>query len=316
MTRKHVTNLLIDEESVAANNLVCPFNFCYVVLSIEAKDMISQKTSRKSYNESSIKVIGHNEFAMNAPTVADDTEADEEQEPSLGQKLQELSVTEAPPKESHKPTQKPAAVVAASAGSLQQVLVQALHSNDKKLLETCLRNSAPETIHTTVQRLPTAYVIPLLTKLIEKFEEKPGRAPVLLEWIKAVLLIHTAYLMTVPDLISKLSAFYQALDTRLAVFPKLLALRGRLDLIQSQIRRRSQKATQLDNLDQGAMMYFEEDSDVEAEAPQTESDADADAGEILSEQEEEEDEEMEEADDVDDDYESDNDDDDEGSDQD
>jgi len=120
-----------------------------------------------------------------------------------------------------------------------------------------------------VRRLPTEYLIPLLLELIQKFQEKPGRAPALLIWIKSVLLIHTAYLMTVPDLVGKLSNFYQALDTRLGVFPKLLALRGRLDIVQSQVNVKSYSNIndkQLQRAQLAENVYVELDSDDEAEA--------------------------------------------------
>ncbi|KAI9275437.1 WD40-repeat-containing domain protein [Phascolomyces articulosus] len=251
LTRQAAVNNLINSGSVAANNL---------------------KTTQKSYNEASVKVIGNTDFAIKAPTMEDHIEqassataATTNAEPSLAQRLNEMGVDDEATKgdkgikkKSNKPTTP-------SAGSLQQVLLQALHSGDKALLEACLTQEKPEVVHTTIQRLPTAYVIPLMLQLIAKFQNSPGRGTGLLVWIKAVLLIHTTYLMTVPDLVAQLSTFYQALDARLAVFPKLLALRGRLDLIQNQINNRS-RYSQQDDMENGVMgVYVEEDSDDEAE---------------------------------------------------
>lgn len=130
---------------------------------------------------------------------------------------------------------------APSSQSLQAALVQALHSKDTALLEGCLRQRNTDVIATTVRRLPTSYVIPLLLQLIDKFQEKPVRAQEIMDWIKPVLQIHTAYLMTVPDLVGKLSNFYQVMDTRVSVLPKLQTLTGRLDIVTTQIDTRAHK---------------------------------------------------------------------------
>lgn len=250
LTRQPITNYLIDTASIAANNL---------------------RTTRKAYDESAVTVIGNTDFAVKAPTMASneqDDEQDENAELSIEQKLQSLDVVDTTTK-NKKTTNKKKTIDTPSAGSLQTVLVQALHSNDSGLLEACLQHSKPDVINSTVRRLPTEYLIPLLMELIQKFQEKPGRAPVLLIWIKSVLLIHTAYLMTVPDLVGKLSNFYQALDTRLGVFPKLLALRGRLDIVQSQVNVKSYSNIndkQLQRAQLAENVYVELDSDDEAEA--------------------------------------------------
>ncbi|KAI8148900.1 WD40-repeat-containing domain protein [Fennellomyces sp. T-0311] len=259
LTRQAIVNNLISSGSVAANNL---------------------KTTQKSYNEASVKVIGNTDFAIRNPTAEDGTEVSAE--PSIEQKLNEMGVDETKDEAGKK--KKSNGISAPSVGSLQQVLVQALHSNDKDLLRACLIHEKPEVVRTTVQRLPTAYVIPLMLQLIARFQGSPSRGAGLLEWIKAVLMIHTTYLMTVPDLVSQLANFYQALDARLAVFPKLLALRGRLDLIQNQIDTRSRYKE--DNEIGVAGVYVEEDSDEEAE--QEDEVAMSEDEEYISEDEDEE----------------------------
>lgn len=252
LSRQPVTNFLIDTASIAANNL---------------------RTTRKAYDESTVTVVGNTDFAIAQPTMAP-----EQEELSIEQKLQSLDVIDTPVTKSKKSNKKKEIQVPA-AGSLQTVLVQALHSNDTGLLEACLQHSRPDVINNTIRRLPTEYLIPLLLELIQKFQEKPGRAPVLLLWIKFILLIHTAYLMTVPNLVGKLSNFYQALDTRVGVFPKLLALRGRLDIVQSQVNVKSYSNIndkQLQRAQVAENVYVEMDSDDEAEAEEELSSMDED----------------------------------------
>jgi U3 small nucleolar RNA-associated protein 5 len=252
LSRQPITNYLIDTASIAANNL---------------------RTTRKAYDESAVTVVGNTDFAIKAPTMAannndEDEENQDNEEPSIEQKLQSLDVVDTT-NTKKKSNNKKKTIDTPSAGSLQTVLVQALHSNDADLLEACLQHTKVDVINNTIRRLPTEYLIPLLLDLITKFQEKPGRAPVLLIWIKSVLTIHTAYLMTVPNLVGKLSNFYQALDTRLGVFPKLLALRGRLDIVQSQVNVKSYSNIndkQLQRAQLAENVYVELDSDDEAEA--------------------------------------------------
>lgn len=241
LTRQPAGNLLINDDSAAAENV---------------------KASRKQYDESSVKVVGATDFAIQNPTMKEDVEM-AEPDMSIEEKLQEMHVEENGSQPSTK--RKTDKGLVPSAGSLQTVLTQALHANDRALLEACLEHNKPEVIQTTVQRVPTAYIIPLLNELIARFQESPNRASRLMVWIRIVLMVHTTYLMTVPDLVYKLSSFYQALDVRLSVFPKLLALQGRLDLIQNQIEIRSKFVAEQEGAEHAQNVYVEEDSDDDAE---------------------------------------------------
>lgn len=259
LSRQPITNYLIDTSSIAANNL---------------------RTTRKAYDESAVTVIGNTDFAIKGPTMAIHTtegQAEEEEgeegaetvELTIEQKLESLDVSNTKSKKKNNNNKKKTTIDTPSAGSLRTVLVQALHTNDAGLLEACLQHYKTDVIDNTVRKLPTEYLIPLLLELITRFQEKPIRAPILLVWIKSVLLIHTAYLMTVPDLVGKLSNFYQALDTRVGVFPKLLALRGRLDIVQSQVNVKSYSNINDKQLQRAQLpenVYVELDSDDEAEA--------------------------------------------------
>lgn len=89
------------------------------------------------------------------------------------------------------------------------MLVQALHSNDTALIEECLSNTNESIVRNTVVRLPTPLVGKFLISIVSKLEAKPNRGLMLLVWIRAILLVHTSYLMTVPDLAQMLSGLYR-----------------------------------------------------------------------------------------------------------
>ena len=97
------------------------------------------------------------------------------------------------------------------ASSLTRTLIQALHSSDSGLLETCLAHTNATLIQNTVQRLPSQLAVPLITACVERLGRgkragrgKGGgagagaqRGTGLVRWIRAALLVHGGYLLTV-----------------------------------------------------------------------------------------------------------------------
>ncbi|KAI0063200.1 NUC189-domain-containing protein [Artomyces pyxidatus] len=142
---------------------------------------------------------------------------------------------------------------AASSITLTRTLTQALHSSDTRLLESCLTHTDAALILNTVRRLPPQLAVPLLNACVERLGrgKRAGtgngrgggagsqRATGLLRWIKTVLVIHSAHLMTMPDLVARLSALHATLTTRLTLQESLLSLSGRLDMVLQQIELRT-----------------------------------------------------------------------------
>jgi len=145
---------------------------------------------------------------------------------SLGQRLTALSGVnvrptsddsgdETPPntkytkKSLNNKTQNELSVVPAN--SLTRTLIQALHSSDSRLLETCLAHSDQSLIRNTVRRLPSQLAVPLITACTERLGRgaragnmKGGgggassqRGSALIVWVKTVLAVHSGHLMTV-----------------------------------------------------------------------------------------------------------------------
>jgi len=140
-------------------------------------------------------------------------------------------------------------IIPVPANALSRTLTQALHSSDARLLETCLAHSDQTIIRNTVQRLPPQLAVPLVTACVERLGRghrganlKGGgggasaqRGSALIRWVKAVLVVHTAHLMNIPDLVARLSGLHATLSSRLLLQDRLLTLNGRLDLVLSQI---------------------------------------------------------------------------------
>ncbi|KAI0358952.1 NUC189-domain-containing protein [Trametes cingulata] len=150
-------------------------------------------------------------------------------------------------------SRKGAPVDAVPASSLTRTLIQALHSSDSRLLETCLAHSDPTLIRNTVRRLPPQLAVPLVTACVERLSRgargnnmKGGgggassqRGAALINWVKAVLTTHSGHLMTMPDLVARLSGLHATLTQRLTLQESLLSLSGKLDMVISQIEMRS-----------------------------------------------------------------------------
>jgi U3 small nucleolar RNA-associated protein 5 len=106
---------------------------------------------------------------------------------------------------------EPAAIQAVPAASLTRTLIQALHSSDSGLLETCLIHSNQTLIQNTVKRLPPQLAVPLVAACVERLGRgkragrgKGGggaagsqRATGLIRWVRAVLVVHGGHLLTV-----------------------------------------------------------------------------------------------------------------------
>jgi U3 small nucleolar RNA-associated protein 5 len=192
-----------------------------------------------------------------------ETDLDKQEELTIEERLSLLSVTKAnpPTKRSGPPT----------AESQSQMLVQALHSQDKQLLESVLRTNKERVVEHTVRRLPSTLVVPLIKEVVHRIQSRPTRAAELIVWIRSTLLIHSSYLMTVPGLADSLGTLYSVLDVRRTVYPKLLGLQGRLDVMLSQVSEQANRDEVAANGDPLAV-YIEEDSDDDYPTPPALSD--------------------------------------------
>lgn len=120
--------------------------------------------------------------------------------------------------------------------TFKTALYQGLRSSDIKLLTDILCKNRPNraVVYQSVRALPSLYAVKLLQICSEMIHHQENRAHVLHMWIKAIIQFHTSYLISYPDLVRTLSTLYLSIDKRVAVFPKLIKLHGRLDLLVSQ----------------------------------------------------------------------------------
>ncbi|KAL7624666.1 Small subunit (SSU) processome component [Parahypoxylon ruwenzoriense] len=147
-----------------------------------------------------------------------------------------------------------------SLSSLGTVLSQALRTDDADLLESCLHTTDLSTVRNTIQRLDSTLAETLLTKLAARMHRRPGRAGSLMTWVQWTLVAHGGALTTQPGLTKKLSELHRVLEERSRALGSLLALKGKLDLLEAQmeLRRGMQRNRDLDSgEDDEGIVYVE-----------------------------------------------------------
>ena len=182
-------------------------------------------------------------------------------EPTLAQRLKELGFgdpsmagQEADEDDADVPTKKQQSLM--SEASLASSLSQALHSGDTSLLTSCLNHNDPILIRNTVRKISGPLAVKLLEECVSRLNGVGGhhaskgsmgsqKARGLMEWVRATLLNHMGYLMSLPNLVSRLSGLHATLTNRLATHERLLALNGRLELVLSQIEARAAYLSQV-----------------------------------------------------------------------
>lgn len=148
-------------------------------------------------------------------------------------------------------TLPPRQIAAPSATSLGTVLAQALRTDDSDLLESCLQVSDITIIRNTIQRLDSNLAGALLTQLAARLHRRPGRAHNLMSFVQWTLIAHGGALATQQDIQRRLAELNRVLEERSRGLNSLLALKGKLDMLEAQmtLRRgnRSRRGARVDS---------------------------------------------------------------------
>lgn len=132
-------------------------------------------------------------------------------------------------------TLPPRQIAAPSATSLGTVLAQALKTDDADLLESCLQISDTTVIRNTIQRLDSSLAGSLLTQIAARMHRRPGRAHNLMSFVQWTLIAHGGALATQPDIQRRLAELNRVLEERSRGLNSLLALKGKLDMLEAQM---------------------------------------------------------------------------------
>lgn len=147
-------------------------------------------------------------------------------------------------------------------GSFATLLNQAITLSDKQLLEICLEEKDAQMIKTSIVKLQPSLAASLLEHLASTMARSQNRSTALTQWIRWVVIIHGAYLVSLPNLLKTLSGLHSTLSARATTLPRLLALQGRLDLLEEQFNIRNELAAAAadDDVDEPEAYYDEEEA--------------------------------------------------------
>ncbi|XP_068437153.1 WD repeat-containing protein 43 [Clinocottus analis] len=174
------------------------------------------------------------------------------------------------------------------------LLVQGLESSDANILNKVFQTRKEMVIKKTVARLPLPAVLPLVEELTKRLQGHPFTAVLMVRWLKAVLMHHTSYLASLPDLVSQLGVLYHMIESRVKMFHKLTKLHGKLYLLMTQVATSDSSNTVTAVNHTAKLVYEEESSEDEASGDEGLPD-----GDDSNWEEEEEEVAMEEEDDLD-----------------
>ncbi|CAL8291594.1 unnamed protein product [Gadus morhua 'NCC'] len=138
------------------------------------------------------------------------------------------------------------------------LLVQGLESQDAEILNKVFQNKKEMQIKKTVARLPLPAVLPLLNQITKRLQGHPLAALLMVRWLKAVLVQHTSYLSSLPDLVNQLGVLYHMIESRVKMFHRLNKLNGKLLLLITQVAT-SNSCTDTE-VDRTAKLVYEEES--------------------------------------------------------
>ncbi|KAM4541171.1 WD repeat-containing protein 43 [Fundulus diaphanus] len=157
--------------------------------------------------------------------------------------------------------QKGAPKVAASlqTDNFAVLLMQGLESNDADILNKVFQTRKEALIKKTVARLPLPAVIPLVEELTKRLQGHPLTACLMVRWLKVVLMHHTSYLASLPDLVTQLGVLYHMIESRVKMFHKLTKLHGKLHLLTTQVAANDSSAL-VSEVDHTAKLVYEEES--------------------------------------------------------
>ncbi|KAL9003262.1 MAG: hypothetical protein Q9188_003858 [Gyalolechia gomerana] len=151
--------------------------------------------------------------------------------------------------------------------SLGTVLTQSLRTNDISLLETCLHMRDLPIVRATIERLDSSLASTLIQKLAERFHSRPGRAGSLLIWIQWTIVAHGGNLASQRGAMKTLAALHRVISERARSLPLLLSLKGKLDMLESQMnlrasmQARSKAQITADDRDEEGVIYVEGQED-------------------------------------------------------
>lgn len=224
-----------------------------------AAEQVNGSSSSKQSNQEPAAARINGKHTKNVEDEAEEESDNEETSPSFGELLRGSDAIDVPAllqqSASGNTATQPArtATVLDSHQSLKTVLTQALNTDDTELLESCLHTTDLPTVTNTIERIDSVLAGNLLSKIAARLHRRPGRAGTLMAWVQWILILHGGALASQPKVVHSLHGLQKVLAERAKGLDSLLALKGKLDVLERQLelRRKMQRNSGLLRRGQG-----------------------------------------------------------------
>ncbi|KAK9882917.1 hypothetical protein WA026_023765 [Henosepilachna vigintioctopunctata] len=121
------------------------------------------------------------------------------------------------------------------AGNMAQLLLQGLRSKDQTIIKTVLSRRDEQVIKSTLKRLPMKVISQLVKELTNLIQGKTISSQTGALWLKHLMQIHAALLISNPNLPDLFAPMMNSIEHRLTLLAPLNRLKGRLNLLVSQV---------------------------------------------------------------------------------
>ncbi|KAK0056910.1 WD repeat-containing protein 43 [Biomphalaria pfeifferi] len=145
------------------------------------------------------------------------------------------------------------------ANTLCRLLQQALLSGDHKLLTGVFQETNETIVRNTLKRLPVSCIVPLVKVIEAGMMGHAQHAWNLSRWTSCLISCHSSYILSVPEIITTMNKLYQTLISRQKFFPKMLQLKGRLDLVKQ--GGSSKEVDDEDDASKEPLLVYQDESD-------------------------------------------------------
>ncbi|XP_034944637.1 WD repeat-containing protein 43 [Chelonus insularis] len=166
--------------------------------------------------------------------------------------------------------------------NMAQLLFQGLMSKDTKILTEVLYIKREEKlIKNTILKLPVQAITPLLQELTTMLQGKTYPSKIAVIWLKNLIIIHTAHLLSLPNIGELLSPILGLIDAKLGILSELSRLRGRVALVTGQISHLNEK--QNDDITNDCLLTYQDPDSSEEEADAQGMEEESESGESWEE---------------------------------
>ncbi|CAN8293263.1 unnamed protein product [Cochlearia groenlandica] len=209
---------------------------------------------------------------------------DANNEPTMGDKFESLKLLSGEKLSSNDDESKMPSATSddkpPTAASVNVLLRQALHADDRSLLLDCLYNRDEQVIANSVTKLNSADVLKLLKSLLPILQSRGAVLACAIPWIKSLLLTHSSGIMSQESSLLALNSMYQLIESRVSTLHSAVEVSSGLDLVCIVVDDLEEEEED----DEGPVIYEDKDSDDEEaegleEAMETDEESDESADE-------------------------------------